>query len=165
MFTLTKQKITLPWKYRLKTNFKNFGLKAIVTSALFAFICTRAIVPVGYMATSISSGGPFNLCPSDPRSALLSKTLTDAHTVTFKSHNHQHHDHGLFEKNSEDAENNFSNETGSCLLSNLSIASLEYNYFKFTEPSNLPNPSKIETEPYLDELWSRPPIRSPPKFS
>ena len=149
----------------MKTNFKNFGLKAIVTSALFAFICTRAIVPVGYMTTSISSGGPFNLCPSDPRSALLSKTLTDAHTVTFKSHNHQHHDHGLFEKDSEDAENNFPNETESCLLSNLSIASLEYNYFKFTEPSNLPNPSKIETEPYLDELWYRPSIRSPPKFS
>ena len=165
MFPLTNQKITLPWKYRLKTNFKNLGLKAIVTSALFAFICTRAIVPVGYMSTSISSGGPFNLCPSDPRSALLSKTLTNAHTVTFKSHNHQHHDHGLFEKNSEDTEKNFPNETGSCLLSNLSIASLEYNYFKFTEPSNLPNPSKIETEPYLDELWSRPPIRSPPKFS
>ena len=165
MLTLTNQKITLPWKYRLKTNFKNLGLKAIVTSALFAFICTRAIVPVGYMTTSISSGGPFNLCPSDPRSALLSKTLTNAHTVTFKSHNHQHHDHGLFEKNSEDAEKNFPNETGSCLLSNLSIASLEYKYSKFTEPSNLPNPSKIETEPYLDELWSRPPIRSPPKFS
>ena len=165
MFPLTNQKITLPWKYRLKTNFKNFGLKAIVTSALFAFICTRAIVPVGYMSTSISSGGPFNLCPSDPRSALLSKTLTNAHTVTFKSHNHQHHHHGLFDKNSEDAEKNFPNETGSCLLSNLSIASLEYNYFKFNEPENLPNPSKIETEPYLDELWSRPPIRSPPKFS
>ena len=164
MFTLTNQKITLPWKHRLKTNFRNLGLKAIVTGALFAFICTRAIVPAGYMSTSISSGGPFNLCPSDPRSALLAKTLTNVHTVTFKSHNH-HHDHGLFEKKSEDAEKNLPNETGSCLLSNLSIASLEYNYFKFTEPSNLPNPSKIETEPYLDELWSRPPIRSPPKFS
>ena len=165
MFPLTNQKITLPWKYRLKTNFKNLGLKAIVTGALFAFICTRAIVPAGYMSTSTSSGGPFNLCPSDPRSALLSKTLTNAHTVTFKSHNHQHHDHGLFEKKSEDAEKNLPNETGSCLLSNLSIASLEYNYFKFTESSNLPHPFKIDRGPDLDELWSRPPIRSPPKFS
>ena len=165
MFPLTNQKITPPWKDRLKANFKNLALKAIVTSALFAFICTRAIVPVGYMATSISSGAPFNVCPSDPRSALLSKTLTSANPLTFKSHNHQHHGHGLFEKNSEDAEKGFPNKMGSCLLSNLSIASLEYNYFKFTESSNLPNPSKIETEPYLDELWSRPPIRSPPKFS
>jgi len=165
MFPLTNQKITLPWKYRLETKFKNLVLKAIVTSALFAFICTRAIVPVGYMATSISSGAPFNLCPSDPRSALLSKTLTNAHTVTFKSHIHQHHDHGLFEKNSKDAEKNFSNETGSCLLSNLSVASLEYDYFKFTELSKLPNPSNIGAKPYVDGLWSRPPIRSPPKFS
>ena len=165
MFPLTNQKVTLPLEYRFKTNFKNLVLKAIVTSALFAFICTRAIVPTGYMATSISSGAPFNLCPSDPRSALLSKTLTNAHTVTFNSHNHQHHGHGLFEKKSEAAEKNFPNKTGSCLLSNLSIASLEYNYFKFNELSNLPNPSNIETEPYLDRLWSRPPVRSPPKFS
>ena len=165
MFPLTNQKITLPWKYRLETKFKNLVLKAIVTSALIAFICTRAIVPVGYMATSISSGAPFNLCPSDPRSALLSKTLTNAHTVTFKSHIHQHHDHGLFEKNSKDAEKNFSNETGSCLLSNLSVASLEYDYFKFTELSKLPNPSNIGAEPYVDGLRSRPPIRSPPKLS
>ena len=149
----------------MKTNFKNLVLKAIVTNALFAFICTRAIVPAGYMATSISSGAPFNLCPSDPRSALLSKTLTNAHTVSFTSHNHQHHDHGLFGKNSEAAEKNFLNEGGSCLLSNLSIASLEYNYFKFTESSNLPNPFEINRGPDLDELWSRPPIRSPPKFS
>ena len=157
--------MTLPWKCRLKTNFKNLGLKAIVTSALFAFICARAIVPVGYMATSISSGAPFHLCPSDARSALLSKALTNAHTVTFKSHNHQHSNHRLFEKKSADADDNLPNEAGSCLLSNLSIASLEYAYSKFSEPSNLPNSSKSKTETYLDELWARPPIRSPPKFS
>lgn len=150
---------------RFKTNFKNLGLKAIVTSALFAFICTRAIVPVGYMATSVSSGAPYHLCPSDVRSALLAKALTNPHTVTFKSHNHQHNEHRLFEKNSGGADKNFLNKVGSCLLSNLSIASLEYVYSKFSSSSNLPNSSKSKTEPYLDELEARPPIRSPPKFS
>ncbi len=165
MNSMTNKKVAFLSKFRSKTTSDSPFFKIAVTNALVAFICTRAIIPIGYMADQISNGTPFHLCPSDARSAALSKVLVDERYAEISRSHHHHSVHELDEVNSMTEKDSASGKAGLCSLTNLSVAYLEKAYSKLTEPASIPNSSASAYKPYLNKLWARPSIRSPPKLS
>jgi hypothetical protein len=78
---------------RLPTHFLNL-------LALLAFVATQAIVPAGFMPSSLSEGSGFTYCPGDIKNRALFGLLSESVNHN-QGHHHAHH-HPI--SSSEDAE-------------------------------------------------------------
>lgn len=60
---------------------------------LGVFLAVRGLVPAGFMPSAVASGGPYQLCHGDSRSALLLSLATPA-TPNDSAHGGHGHAHG-----------------------------------------------------------------------
>lgn len=62
---------------------------------LGVFLAVRGLVPAGFMPSAVASGGPYQLCHGDSRSALLLSLATPVIRGDSAHHGHEHeHGHG-----------------------------------------------------------------------
>jgi len=66
----------------------------LVRFALLAFIATQAIVPAGFMPSSIAGGFAFSYCPGDDKNRLIVQSL-DSNSGSLHHHQYHHHHHAL----------------------------------------------------------------------
>ncbi|WOX04188.1 hypothetical protein [Microbulbifer pacificus] len=60
---------------------------------LGVFLAVRGLVPAGFMPTAVASGGPYQLCHGDSRSALLLSLAVPARSSD-RAHGGHGHEHG-----------------------------------------------------------------------
>jgi hypothetical protein len=135
----------------------------VIFAGLLSFTLSLAILPQGFMHTSLGSGAPFALCPSDPASntwlqlaaheensnALMHVMVRESHMLMSEGH-HSSHDDGAV-------------DTLSCeITSTLKYFILALSVVS-TLPTRIPSIKGVDFQTILKRSqWVRPLVRSPP---
>lgn len=135
----------------------------VIFAGLLSFTLSLAILPQGFMHTSLGSGAPFALCPSDPASntwlqlvapkensnALMHVMAHVAHVPMSEGH-HSSHDDGAVDTLSCEITSTFKH-----FILALSVIS--------TLPTRIPSIKGVDLRTILKRSqWIRPLVRSPP---
>lgn len=136
---------------------------ALIFSGLLSFTLSLAILPQGFMHSSLGAGAPFTLCPSDPASNIWLQLVAPKENSNALMHVMAHDSHVPMSEGHHSSHDDTAVDTLSCEITStfkhfilaLSVVS--------TLPTQILSIKGVDFKTILKRSqWVRPLVRSPP---